>query len=432
MAAAALAGCMTDKMVDVFTEEEFDQIKQFGPLGDLPHISTNRYADDQAAATFGQRLFFEKSYSHALTIADPAIGVVGDKGKLACASCHDVTNYYTDTRSHPNSTSLGVTWTTRNAPTLVNVAFYTWNSWGGKEDSLWYQGANGCESAVNFGGNRLEYAHMLFRKYRADYNALFPVPLDAGLDPAAPDAARFPAQGKPKANAMAADGPWELMAAADRDIVNAIMANIGKAIEAYERKLVSRNAPIDKYIMGDTTALSSAAKRGLRLFIGKAACVDCHSGPAFSDQKFHNTGVPQIGINLPRVDNGRFDDLSRTLTNAFNGAGKYSDDQATGMAKLAGMVVTDDLKGVFRTGMLRQIDATGPYMHTGGLNSLEDVVQFYNLGGGTADFAGTKSAAMAPLLLTEDERGDLVAFLKSLTGEQPPVGLGKDTAIADP
>lgn len=432
MAAVALAGCMTDKMVDVFTEEEFDQIKQFGPLGELPQISTNRYANDEAAATFGQRLFFEKSYSHALTIADPALGVVGDKGKLACASCHDVTNYYTDTRSHPNSTSLGVTWTTRNAPTLVNVAFYTWNSWGGKEDSLWYQGANGCESAVNFGGNRLEYAHMLYRKYRADYNALFPVPLDPALDPAAGDAARFPAQGKPKANAMAPDGPWEMMTGADRDILNTIMANIGKAIEAYERKLVSRNAPIDKYIMGDTTALSSAAKRGLRLFIGKAACVDCHSGPTFSDQKFHNTGVPQIGINLPRVDNGRFDDLARTLTNAFNGASKYSDDPAAGMAKLAGMQVTDDLKGQFRTGMLRQIDATGPYMHTGGLNSLEDVVQFYNLGGGTADFAGTKSAAMAPLLLTDDEQADLVAFLKSLTGEQPPPGLGKDTAIPDP
>ena len=432
MAAVALAGCMTDKMVDVFTEEEFDQIKQFGPLGELPQISTNRYANDEAAATFGQRLFFEKSYSHALTIADPALGVVGDKGKLACASCHDVTNYYTDTRSHPNSTSLGVTWTTRNAPTLVNVAFYTWNSWGGKEDSLWYQGANGCESAVNFGGNRLEYAHILYRKYRADYNALFPVPLDPALDPAAGDAARFPAQGKPKANAMAPDGPWEMMTGADRDILNTIMANIGKAIEAYERKLVSRNAPIDKYIMGDTTALSSAAKRGLRLFIGKAACVDCHSGPTFSDQKFHNTGVPQIGINLPRVDNGRFDDLARTLTNAFNGASKYSDDPAAGMAKLAGMQVTDDLKGLFRTGMLRQIDATGPYMHTGGLNSLEDVVQFYNLGGGTADFAGTKSAAMAPLLLTDDEQADLVAFLKSLTGEQPPPGLGKDTAIPDP
>jgi cytochrome c peroxidase len=430
--ALSLAGCMSDKMVDVFTDEEFEQIQKFGPLGAVPPDPTNRYADDPAAAAFGQRLFFEKSYSNKLTIADPALGVVGDKGKIACASCHDVTNYYTDTRSHPNSTSLGVTWTTRNAPTLVNVAYYQWMSWGGKEDSLWYQGANGCESAVNFGGNRLEYAHMLYRKYRADYNAIFPVPLDPALDPMALDAARFPPVGKPRANMMAPLGPWEMMTEADQSIINQIMANIGKAIEAYERKLVSRDAPIDRYIAGDYAALSPAAKRGLRLFIGKAACVDCHSGPTFSDQKFHNTGVPQLGINLPRTDNGRFDDLTRTLTNTFNTTSKFSDDPAFGMAKIGGLQVTDDLKGLFRTGALRHIEATSPYMHTGGLATLEDVVRFYNEGGGTADFAGAKSAAMAPLLLSNDEQADLVAFLRSLTGAPPPPELGKDTAIPDP
>src|SRR4051794_15132615 len=119
-------GCMGVKMVDVFTQEEFDQIQKLGPLPAVPPNSTNRYADDPACATFGQRLFFEKAYSHPLTIADPALGIVGASGKIACASCHDVTNYYTDTRSKPNATSLGVTWTTRNAPSLVNTAFYKW------------------------------------------------------------------------------------------------------------------------------------------------------------------------------------------------------------------------------------------------------------------------------------------------------------------
>jgi cytochrome c peroxidase len=429
--AVTLSGCMSDKMVDVFTEEEFEQIRELGPLPEVPADPTNRYADDEAAAVFGQRLFFEKSYASALSIADPALGAVGERGKIACASCHDPANYYTDTRSRPNSTSLGVTWTLRNTPTLVNVAFYDWTSWIGW-DSLWYQSANGCESAANFGGNRLEYAHMLYRKYRADYNAIFPVPLDPALDPAAPDAARFPAQGKPKANATLPDGPWEQMTAADRDIINVIMANIGKAIAAYERRLVSRNAPIDRYIEGDYTALSPAAKRGLRLFIGKAGCVDCHSGPTFSDQKFHNTGIPQTGINVPRVDNGRFDELPKTLANAFNGRGNYSDDQAAGARKLDGMQVTDDLKGLFRTSALRHIALTGPYMHTGGLMTLEAVVQFYNQGGGTASFSGVKSPAMVPLLLSEEEQGDLVAFLRTLTGEPPPAELAKDTAIAGP
>lgn len=423
---------MGDAMVDVFTDEEFQLIEQFGPLGELPAAPTNRYADDPTAATFGQRLFFEKSYAHALTIADPALGAVGDTGKVSCASCHDPANYYTDTRSRPNATSLGVTWTARNALTLVNVAFYTWGSWGGKHDSLWYQSANGCENATLFGSNRLEYAHMLYRKYRADYDATFPVPLDAALDPGAPDAARFPAQARPKAGAMAPDGPWEKMTAADRDTINLIVASSAKAIEAYERKLVSRNAPIDRYIAGDSAAISPAAKRGLRLFIGKAACVDCHSGPTFSDQKFHNTGVPQIGVNLPRVDNGRFDDLQATLSNVWNGAGKYSDDIPAGSAKLAGMMPTDDLRGLFRTTALRHVDATGPYMHTGSLMTLEEVVRYYNAGGGVADYAGVKSAAMAPLLLSDAEQADLVAFLHTLTGEQPPPELGKDTAVPGP
>ncbi|HEX3761622.1 MAG TPA: cytochrome c peroxidase [Kofleriaceae bacterium] len=427
-----MSGCLNDQMVDQFTSEQFDLIKQLGPLPDPPPNPTNRYADDPDAAVLGQQLFFEKSYAGVLTMDDPALGSAGQTGKVACASCHDVTHYWTDTRSHPNNVSLGVKWTTRNAPTLVNVAYYGWHSWGGKEDTLWYQGANGCESAVNFGGNRLEYAHMLYAKYRTPYNALFPAALDPALDVNAADAARFPVNGAPKAGAAAPDGPWETMTPADRDIINTIMANAGKAIEAYERKLISRNAPIDRYIAGDYTALSPAAKRGLGLFIGKAACVDCHAGPTLSDNKFYNTGVTQAGINAPVTDNGRFDDLTKTLTNAFTGAGKYSDDPAAGMAKLAGMQVTDDLKGQFRTGMLRQIEMTGPYMHTGSLTTLEDVVRFYNWGGGTAGFAGTKSPAMVPLLLTDEEQADLVAFLHTLTGDPPPAELGKNTASTDP
>jgi cytochrome c peroxidase len=425
-------GCIPGKgMVDVFTEEEFDQIRQFGPLGELPASPTNRYADTVEVAAFGQRLFFEKSYAHALTIADPMLGAVGDKGKISCAMCHDPTVYFTDTRSKPNATSLGVSWTARNTPTVVNIAFNTWGSWGGKDDTIWFQGANGSESTANFASNRLEYAHMIYRKYRADYNALFPVPLDPALDPGAPDAARFPAQGKPKSSSTAPDGAWEMMPAPDRDIINLIVANTGKALEAYERRLISRNAPIDRYIAGDYTALAPAAKRGLRLFIGKAACVDCHSGPTFSDQDFHNTGVPQIGATAAKVDNGRFDDLSRTLSNAFNGGGAFSDDRDAGTAKLDGLAVTDDLKGLFRTSALRHIDRTGPYMHTGSLATLEDVVRFYNWGGGDAGFAGHKSAEMAPLLLTDGEQADLVGFLRALTGDPIPAELARDTAIPD-
>jgi cytochrome c peroxidase len=99
---------------------------------------------------------------------------------------------------------------------------------------------------------------------------------------------------------------------------------------------------------------------------------------------------------------------------------------------MATLKQTDDLKGRFRTGMLRQIEMTGPYMHTGNLQTLDDVVRFYNWGGGATGFAGTKSSAMVPLLLTDEEIADLVAFMHSLTGEPPPAELGKNTAIPDP
>jgi cytochrome c peroxidase len=207
------------------------------------------------------------------------------------------------------------------------------------------------------------------------------------------------------------------------------MANVGKSIEAYERRLVSRNAPIDKYIAGNYAALTPAQKRGLALFIGKAACVDCHSGPTFTDNGFHNTGVPQAGINTPVIDNGRFDEIPKTLSNNFNTASKYSDDPTVGEAKVLPLKQTEDLKGAFRTGMLRQIEMTGPYMHTGNLETLEDVVRFYNWGGGDAGFAGTKSPAMVPLLLTDGEQADLVAFLHALTGDAPSADLGRDTSV---
>ena len=417
--------------VDVFTEEEWELVSQMGPLPEPRVNTTNQYADNEEAAKLAQRLFFEKGYSNRLIVSDGTLGAVGDLGKVNCASCHDPKGYYSDSRSRPNATSLGVNWTQRNTPSLVNNVYYTWGSWGGKDDNPWAQGSNGSESSQNFGGNRLGFAHIVFRKYRADYDAIFPVPLDPALDPKHPMASRFPASARPKSTMTAPDGPWELMASADRDIINTILANTGKAFEAYERKLISRNAPIDRYIAGDYGALTAAQKRGLKLFIGKAACVDCHSGATFSDQDFHNTGLSQVGASVPKVDNGRWDDIQRTLSNTFNGAGKYSDDPDFGAAKLVGQEPVDEMKGKFRTKSLRHVEKTGPYMHTGELTTLEEVVRFYNWGGDTSNFAGTKHPAMVPLDLTFQEEADLVEFLKALTGEPPAEEWGTDTALTE-
>jgi cytochrome c peroxidase len=422
---------MPPDMVDVFTKAEWAEVQKLGPLPDIPAEPSNKYADNAMAAAFGQRLFFEKSYSGALTIGNDGTngspGMVGDKGKIGCVSCHDPAAFYVDTRSMPNNLSIGVKYTKRHAPPLVNIAFYKWGAWNGKEDSIWFQGANAPESAVNFGSTRLDFAHMVYNKYKADYNAIFPVPLDAALDPMAADASRFPPSGMP--NVMT-PGPWETMTPADQDTVNLIMANCGKALEAYERKLLSKNAPIDKYIAMDFTALTPGAKRGLKLFIGKAACNACHGGAFLSDNDFHVTGVTQnVGPNVPMTDNGRNDDIPKLLANTWNTKGKFSDDTMYGEMKLAGLAQGDQWIGVFRTKSLRSVAKIAPYFHNGSKATLADVVTFYNAGGDATGFAGVKDAKMKPLNLSDAEKADLVEFMQTaLTGDPPPAALGMDTS----
>jgi cytochrome c peroxidase len=275
------------------------------------------------------------------------------------------------------------------------------------------------------GMDRSVVAHFLYQKYRADYDALFATPLPAALDPAHPDAARFPATGSPYDPA----GPWKDMAQADCDSINLIFANYGKALEAYERRLISVGSPFDRYVDGDTSALSLAAKRGLKLFIGKAACDSCHSGTTLSDEKFHNTAVPQTGVHTlkgPGFDVGRFGAIGVYLSSDFNSHGGYND--APSIDRTVGVVATESLKGAFRTKSLRSVAMTAPYMHTGEVATLKDVVRFYNQGGGTSDYAGTRDPLIQPLNLTESEMDDLVAFLESLTGDPVPAELLVDTS----
>ncbi len=431
-----LAGCgdeTTGQVVDVFTAAEWAKIQTLGPLGMPDPDPTNKFADDASAATFGQRLFFEKSYSGALIVGDDgsngALGAVGDTGKVGCVSCHDPGNWFTDTRSMPNNVSIGVNYTVHNAPSLVNAVYYKWFTWPGKMDSPWCQGANAPETPTDAGSSRLAYVHMVYDKYKTDYNALFATPLDPALDPTAADASRFPPTGKPKKSASDPDGPWELMTAADRQIVETIMANCGKSYEAFERLLLSRNAPLDRYIAGDYSALSASAKRGLKVFIGKAACVSCHNGPTLTDQSFHATGVPQTGPNVVATDDGRYSAVPFILANDYNGTGAYSDDPAAGMTKFAGLMQSTDDEGRFRTKSLRHLAKTGPYFHDGSMATLADVVNFYNGGGGVQPFTGTVDPLLAPLNLTAEEQADLVEFLSTaLLGDPVPQALTVNTS----
>lgn len=158
---------------------------------------------------------------------------------------------------------------------------------------------------------------------------------------------------------------------------------VGMAIASFQRTVLSGNSAVDKYdIGGDQDALSDSAKRGLELFRGKARCTRCHSGFNFTDEKFHNLG---IGWDTNTVDLGRY-----MITN------------------------TPEDIGAFKTPTLREIARTAPYMHDGRFKTLEAVVDFYNQGGIKNPHLDN---TIIPLELTEEEKKDLVAMLKSLNGE---------------
>ena len=144
-----------------------------------------------------------------------------------------------------------------------------------------------------------------------------------------------------------------------------------------------------------------------------------------SDFAFHNVGVPQTGQYPPSTDDGRYDGIDgdgERLTNIFNRAGEFSDDQSDTNARspAARSSRPDRTTGQFKTPTLRNVAQTAPYMHDGVYPTLWDVVDHYNFGGCTGPYSGTKDPAIAPLLLTDAELGDLVAFLRALDDGAPP------------
>lgn len=424
-----LAACADEPTIDgIFTKAEWAKIQTLSPLPEPPADPTNAYADNPAAAMLGQQLFFEPSMSGPIVVGNDGtnggLGAVNDTGKVSCASCHAPATWFSDRRSMPNAVTLGVNWGSRNTTSLVNVAFHsTWTHWDGGLDTQYGPVLAPTENPNEMASSRLAVAHMLWNKYKDEYNAIFTPALPAALDPAAPDAARFPPAGKP------GDPAWEMMAPADQQIVDRIFVNYGKAVAAYMRQLRSVDAPFDKYVAGDKTAISTSAKRGLELFIGKAACTGCHDGPAFTDNKFHNTGLNQAGgaNHIPTADDGRFDGVAQVLAFEFNSSSMYSDDTTTG--RLSGLAQDATQRSAFLTPILRNCDQTGPYMHAGELATLDDVVEFYNRGGDPSGFTGTLDPKMRKLGLTAQEKADLVEFVKTLTGGEVDPALTADTHV---
>ncbi len=375
---------------------------QLSPLGPGPEDPSNPVFLDPAAARLGQSLFYDPRFS-----AD---------GKVSCATCHDPQLGWTDGRA----LAEGLRPLRRHAMGLWNVARQRWFFWDGRADSLWAQALQPFESPDEHGTNRLRVLHQIAGDddYRRAFEEIF------GELPALADRARFPLDARPVPTDEGHPHhlAWTGMEAGDRDAVDRAFANLGRAIAAFERRLVSDRAPFDRFVEGlregrpeKLAALSDSAVRGLALFVGKGNCVVCHDGPMFSDLEFHSNHVRQHPAS-PDSDTGRYDGAILVRRDPFNAEGKHAEGASSEQRnKVARLITRMELWGQFKTPSLRNVATTAPYMHQGQLATLEEVVRHYSELPPPLFVPDLPERILRPLHLADGEVQDLVSFLHSLT-----------------
>ena len=364
-------------------------LSSLAPLGGDP---SNRYANDPRAAALGRELFFDARLS-------------GNE-KVACATCHVAAQDFQD----GTPLAHGVGTTARRTMPIAGTARSPWLFWDGRTDSQWAQALGPLENAVEHGGSRTQYAHVIAEQYRDQYEAVF------GL---LPDMSGLPSRAGPVSD-TAWRASWERMPEARRDDVSRVYANIGKAIAAYERRIEFGASRFDRYVDavlaggGHTpeSTLTTDEEAGLRLFVGRARCVTCHNGPQFTDDHFHNTGVPLPGVSLP-PDSGRAVGVRQVVAGEFNCTSRYSDAKPDDCEELR-FAVTDgpELVRAYKTPSLRNVAGRAPFMHAGQLATLADVVAHY----ATAPAAPSGRSELKPVRLSPNDQRQLVAFLHTLSG----------------
>jgi len=333
-----------------------------------------------AKVSLGQALYFDKRLS-----AD---------GTVSCATCHDPANAFTDHNTLATGVSSRVG--TRNAPTILNAMFSDQLFWDGRMGSLEEQAKQPLTNPfeMGMGDNEAVVARVnAIPEYRESFQNVF-----------------------------------------RRDGIN--IDTIVKAIAAYERTQLSANSPFDRFISGNTNALTKAQRRGWELFRGKAKCIECHSfsgpSPFFTDFKFHNTGIVAKNMNFERLselakqvsDTQPITSRGKPIIGTNNPPARVSFIQGSApllahtqdFTELGRYLVTKEPTdiGAFKTPTLRDIELTTPYMHNGSEKTLIDVVRFYNRGGNAN---ANLDERLHPLNLSDEEMNSLVEFMRALTSD---------------
>jgi len=365
------------------THDECATVRAMALPAALPPARGNDKGDDIDAAALGFTVFFDARFS---------------KGEsVRCATCHEPEKRFADGKP----TSTGLSRVTRHAPTLLNAARMRWSFWDGRADSVWSQPLFAFESPLEMDFTRLELAHAIALRYAPEYEKVF------GPLPALTDTTRFPARGKP------GDPAWENMTESDRDEIDRVAANVGKALEAYVRKLAAGPSAFDRFLGGDAAALDAEQRAGLVVFL-KNGCAKCHDGPTLSDQRFHALRVPAWPGDT--IDVGREAAYATLAASPFTARGRYWDGPRE---ELPATPMPED-RGAFRTPSLRNLSHSGPWGHNGRFETLNDAIVFHgpvDTSGQAA--AGSRDPLLSPVSLSDLDRGRLVRFLESLDGSYP-------------
>jgi cytochrome c peroxidase len=267
---------------------------------------------------------------------------LSSSGAISCATCHNPSFAWGDRL--PRGVGHGHVELGRRTPTILNAAFNEVQMWDGRFATLEEQALGPMLSSAEMNNSVEKIVETLSQL--SGYTERF--------------AQAYPGEG-------------------------ITGSSISKAIAAYERTVISGEAPFDRWVAGDEAAISQQAKHGFVLFNTKAQCASCHSGWNFTDSSFHDLG-------LASIDQGR-----------------------------GAVLGIDELNHTFKTPTLRNVDQRAPYMHDGSEATLRDVLELYNLGGRVR--RATLSSEIKPLGLTEPEMDALLAFLHTLTSVDDPVRL---------
>lgn len=405
------------------SDELIRRLGSLSPLPPPPSDPTNRYGENERAARLGRALFFDERLSK--------------DGSVACSTCHVPDQAFTDGRQ----LAMGISQGNRHTPTLFNVAYHRWLTWDGRADSLWMQALDPIEDPREMGTSRAQVVRVIAEDewLRTEYEAVFgELPsaalawLNAELAEGEPRGAR-PRRAQESIEVDGTDPAppevraWEALEGETQGALNHVFVHVGKAIAAYQRRLVRGGAPFDRFVEGllegdasKQAALSPSAQRGLMLFLGKANCTLCHNGPNFSDGEFHNNSLPTLHGGEPE-DAGRYAGAAVVKASPFHAGGPYSDD-TNGQAaqEVRRLRVSSESWGEFRTPSLRNLTGRAPFMHQGQLASLPEVVDFYSELTGASGRNHHQEQILVPLRLSDSEKADLLAFLKSLDGQALP------------